>query len=162
MIELGEDIPGSSVDPLCRWIPLPLQRMYRMVDSTRSRVIFIQTNSARLFESLTLLQHGDLHAEEVEADFCWDIVVEEGETIENPTSSEVIVLFTETMRTAYFGKKSFFAITPQYHYAAGFLDLPAGSDAKQELMEEYLTLLRQLSMDVLSDLGEDCSRIGMA
>jgi hypothetical protein len=162
MIEPREGSTSSVPDPLRRWIRLPNQRMYRVVNSAGSHVIFIRTNSTVLFQSLALLQNGDLHASARATDFRWDIVVEEEEANADTTSAEVSILTVETMHTAYFGQKSFFAISPQNRYAAGFLSLPTGTTAKQDLLEEYLTLLRQLSLDLLSGADPMNTKIGLA
>jgi hypothetical protein len=164
VIELHEELTSSVPDPLCRWIRLPNQRMYRVVNGVGSHVIIIRTNSTLLFQSLDLFQNGDLHASSKEADFRWDIVVEEEDpgSDADATSNEVSVLTADTMHTAYFGQKSFFAISPQNCYAAGFLSLPAGVAAKQDLLEEYLTLLRQLSMDLLSGADLEHTKTGLA
>lgn len=161
MTVLKEESKGYALDPLSRWIPLPLQRLYRVVDNAFTRGIFIRTNSELLFQSLALLQNGDLHAADMEPDFFWDIVVEE-ETVEVSTSQEISISPAETMYTAYFGRKSFFALSLQHRYAAGFLSLSQETAARKELVEEYLTLLHQFTRDAFSGGDLCCAKAGMS
>lgn len=153
-----ETITRSVPDPLYRWVPVPIARKYRVGNSGKPLLISIRTNSDLLFQSLILFQQGELCDSQDEADFSWEIVFEQEDADALSDSMEISVLSAESMCTAYFGRKSFFSITPRQHYAAGFLSLPSGELLKKNLIEEYLALLVHLTKELVSSSKSDSGK----
>lgn len=150
-----EAMTRSVPDLLNRWVPVSVQRMFRLRNGSGFLEVSIRTNSDVLFRSLILLQQGELYNSKDQSDFLWEIVLqtENAETV--GSSADVSVLSAETMCTAYFGQKSFFSITPQRRYAAGFLSLPADAGAAGDLVDQYLALLVHLTRESTRAVDSD-------